>query len=131
MEASVVLEDSWLKTQTVLALRDITQILFVLRELADGKEVVLHDSHTTIQPLQGLGSQIQYPHQEYYVRAFESLLKWSVRRLQFCESRDRDRLWMTLAILDGPYGYNQRYAYAMQGSILNGFTNKDIFNPSL
>lgn len=131
MEASVVLEDFWLKTQTVLALRDITQILFVLRELADGKEVVLHDSHTTIQPLQGLGSQIQYPHQEYYVRAFESLLKWSVRRLQFCESRDRDRLWMTLAILDGPYGYNQRYAYAMQGSILNGFTNKDIFNPSL
>ena len=119
MEASEVLEDFWLKTQTVLALGDITQILFALRELANGKEVVLRDSHTTIQPLQGLGSQIRYPNQEYYVRAFESLLEWSVRRLQFCESRDRDSLWMTLAILDGPYGYNQRYAYAMQGSLLN------------
>lgn len=111
MESPGALEDFWRKVQTVLGFSDIPRILLSLRELAEGKEVILNDGQTTIQPLQGLGSQTSYPDQEYqdyYVKAVSSLLTWSVCQLQFREARDHDNLWGTLAILDGPNGYNQR-----------------------
>ena len=113
MESSGALEDFWRKVQIVLGIPDIPRILLSLRELAEGREVILNDGQTTIQPLRGLGSQTPYSDQEdhdYYVKALSSLLTWFVCQLQFRETRDHDSLWGTLAILDGPNGYNQRQA---------------------
>lgn len=113
MESSGALEDFWRKVQIVLGIPDIPRILLSLRELAEGREVILNDGQTTIQPLRGLGSQTPYSDQEdqdYYVKALSSLLTWFVCQLQFHETRDHDSLWGTLAILDGPNGYNQRQA---------------------
>lgn len=107
MESSAVLEDFWRKVQTVLEVFDIPRVLVSLRELAEGKEVMLNDQ-TTIQSLQGLGRQTSFPNQEYYVKALSSLLTWFVCHVQFREAHDHDNLWGTMAILDGPNGYNQR-----------------------
>lgn len=122
MEPSRVLEDFLNKVQTVLQLSDVPLILLALRKLAEGKEAFLNDGQTDIQPLQGLGSQTSHPHQEYYIRAVEYLLAWFVRQLQFCEAPERDSLWNTLAILDGPNGYNQRYVRSCKHILKNGYS---------
>ena len=88
----MVFEDLWHKAQTVLQLSNIPLILLTLRELAEGKEVILNDGQTTIQPLQRLGIQTSYPDQQYYIRAVESLLTWFVRELQFHEAHYRGNL---------------------------------------
>lgn len=43
MESPGVLEDFWNKVQTVLQLSDVPLILLALKELAEGKEVILND----------------------------------------------------------------------------------------
>ena len=122
MESPGVLEDFWNKVQTVLQLSDVPLILLALKELAEGKEVILNDGQTNIQPLQGLGSRTSYPDQEYYARAVECLLVWFVYHLQFHEAHYRDNFWGTLAILDGPNGYNQRYVWQCKHILKNGYS---------
>lgn len=122
MESPGVLEDFWNKVQTVLQLSDVSLILFALWELAEGKEVLLNDDQTNIQPLQRLGSQTSYPDQRNYIRTIECLLAWFVHHLQFHEAHDRDNFWGTLAILDGPNGYNQRYVCQCKHILKNGYS---------
>ncbi|QKX58014.1 uncharacterized protein TRUGW13939_05134 [Talaromyces rugulosus] len=84
------------KVKTVLTSPDPQVILDALRALAEGKEANLQDGRV-IEPLGPWESSPE---------TFPNQLRWGRKRLR-SESANEPNLWETLALFDGPEGYNQ------------------------
>lgn len=107
------------KIQTILASPDPQVILDALRSLAEGRTAKLQDG-TEIDALSGLQNQPQGQNpRESYTQTMTALLRWAIKRFPNLsrlrvkrlpdESVEEPNLWETIALLDGPKGYNQRY----------------------
>ncbi|KAL1970737.1 hypothetical protein VTN77DRAFT_2571 [Rasamsonia byssochlamydoides] len=108
MDHSDTLEEFSLKVHEVLKCPDHGVILHALRDLAEGKRATLLEG-TVVEPLSGLGQQVRGNDPEgNYRKAMTALLSWGVRSFPVQPSHTRPNLWTSMAILDGPKGYNQR-----------------------
>ena len=84
--------------------QDHDTILHTLRCLAEGKE-------SLIGHLPGIGNQpCATTPDGKYAQVMSVLLSWAIRTFPVQPSETLDHLWMTMAIIDGPKGYNQRLA---------------------
>ncbi|KAN0080989.1 hypothetical protein V8E54_004193 [Elaphomyces granulatus] len=82
--------------------QDHDTILHTLRCLAEGKE-------SLIGHLPGIGNQpCATTPDDKYAQAMSVLLSWAIRTFPVQPSETLDHLWTTMAIIDGPKGYNQR-----------------------
>jgi hypothetical protein len=95
------------KVQQVLQYPDRKTVLQMLRNLAEGKEVLI--SGAVINPLSGLGQEApgDIPNSDYR-ETMAKLLTWGLRRFPVLPSVNGMHLWASMSILDGPEGYNQR-----------------------
>ncbi|KAJ9313595.1 hypothetical protein DTO271D3_6099 [Paecilomyces variotii] len=96
------------KVQAICATTDPQDILNALRELAEGRAAKLQDG-TQVEALSGLGNQAgdQNPH-ESYTQTMAALLRWGVNTFPNHPLHEEPNLWETMALFDGPRGYNQR-----------------------
>ncbi|KAJ5962655.1 hypothetical protein N7501_007596 [Penicillium viridicatum] len=106
------------RVEEILRSPDSQDILNAVRALAEGMEARLQDS-TTVEQLPGLSSYPPGldPHPSY-TQTMTTLLKWGVRT--FHDRPSTPSLWTSMAILDGPKGYNQRLisdGFYIEGSI--------------
>ncbi|KAI3296571.1 hypothetical protein DTO002I6_3335 [Penicillium roqueforti] len=98
------------KIRTILSSRTPETVLMAIRALAEGSAATLDDG-TIVLPLSDL-----CPHPEpidsisllLYQETMTSLLRWGLQVFPQQPTYREPNLWRSMAILDGPRGYNQR-----------------------
>jgi hypothetical protein len=107
MDRPSIFDEFSLKVNDVLQCPDHKVILNALRDLAEGKRATLLGG-TVVQPLSGIGQQARGNESEgNYRETMSALLSWGIRSFPVQPSLSSNHLWTSMAILDGPKGYNQ------------------------
>jgi hypothetical protein len=107
MDHPNIFEEFSVKVNDVLRCPDHQIIFNALRDLAEGKRATLL-GEIVVQPLSGIGQQARGNGSEGdYRKTMSALLNWGIRSFPIQPSFSSYHLWNSMAILDGPRGYNQ------------------------
>ena len=109
MDHSNIFEEFNLKLHEVLECPEHGLVLHAFRDLAEGRRANLLEGNV-IEPLSGLGQQQARGDDPggYYRSAMAKMLSWGIHSFPFHPSSMKPSLWTSMALLDGPKGYNIR-----------------------
>src|SRR5271155_5428798 len=106
-QSSDIFVDFSAKIRRVLQCPDRDIVLDALRDLAEGRAASI--SGIVVDSLSGLGQQTSgNVSNSNYRETMTTLLTWGMRSFLTQPSLNAKRLWISMAILDGPEGYAQR-----------------------